>query len=279
MNWCNVLSSQSKLRATKMTSTTYCLFLLALPAALAYQLPSAMAPHALASQCRRARWAVCEEAATEGEDPGAADAPADPKAEKKALREAIAVLEAQLPVARGELNAAEAAVKDAGENGYMLIAANFERYRQQASKEMDSQKGYGRQATLRALLPFIERFEELQAMSEEAGEGAAIHSYYGGIYKQTEKLLGEWGATPFEAAAGETFDFNLHQSTARVASEEVGAGIIIEAQERGWKIADGTLRQAKVVVSTGPAVKEEEAAAEELADEASADGADGAEAA
>ncbi len=215
----------------------------------------------------------------EGEEPVAAEEEADPKAaakeEKKALREAIAALEAQLPTARGELNAAEAAKKDAGENGYMLLAANFERYRQQANKEVDMQKGYGRQNTLRALLPFIERFEELQTSAEEAGEGSAIHSYYGGIYKQTQKLLDEWGVTPFEAAAGETFDYNLHQSVARVASEEVAAGVILEAQERGWLIGEATLRQAKVVVSSGPAQAEgADEAAEEAADEAAEEAAE-----
>ena len=96
---------------------------------------------------RRARSLVLNEDAAQagGEEPAAAaeaepeEAPgadADPqaaaKAEKKALRDAIAELEAKLPKARGNLVAALDAKKDAGENGYMLLAANFERARVQA---------------------------------------------------------------------------------------------------------------------------------------------------
>jgi len=229
--------------------------LLLVTAALGYQLPLSRTV-----ACPRARTIICDAAdtPTDGEEPATAETAADdPKAaakeEKKALREAIANLEATLPGLRGELNAAEAAKKDAGENGYMLLAANFERYRQQANKEMELQKGYGRQNTLRALLPFIEQFEELQTSAgADAGEGSAIHSYYGGIWKQTQKLFADWEVEPFEAAAGETFDFNLHQTVSRIPSEDVPAGVIIEAQERGWKCGDAALRQAKVVVSTGP---------------------------
>ena len=96
------------------------------------------------------------------------------KAEKEALRASIADLEARLPTARGELVAAQDAVKDSGENGYMLTAANFERFRQQARAEVDAQKGYGRIATARSLLPFIESFEGLQEAGGRGGEVAEV---------------------------------------------------------------------------------------------------------
>ena len=53
------------------------------------------------------------------------------KAEKQKLKNTIANLELQLKDARGELLEAEDAARDAGEKGYLLLAANFERYRQQ----------------------------------------------------------------------------------------------------------------------------------------------------
>ena len=72
--------------------------------------------------------------------------------------------------------------------------------------------------------------------------------------------------TPFEAAAGERFDFNLHQSVARIASDTVPKDMIIEARERGWRMGDTSIRQAKVVLSTGPASVK---ASEEASGEAS----------
>ena len=74
----------------------------------------------------------------------------------------------------------------------MLLAANFERFRQQARSELDSQKGYGKIATARALVSFPEAFDALQqgGSAAEAGDDAApIHKYYGGIYRPTQQLL------------------------------------------------------------------------------------------
>jgi len=197
--------------------------------------------------------------------------PSDAKEEKKALRAAIADLEARLPAKRGEVLAAEERIKDSGENGYMLLAANFERFRQQASSEVATQKTYGRVNTLRSLLPFFESFESLQGEAVEGEDGSAIHKYYGGIYKQSEKQLGEWQAAPFDAAAGDSYNWRLHEQVESVESAEVAAGVIVEARQRGWMMGDEPLRPAKVVVSKGVPEPEPEAdvgAADEAADEA-----------
>jgi molecular chaperone GrpE (heat shock protein) len=76
-------------------------------------------------------------------------------------------------------------------------------FRQQARGELDSQKGYGRIAAVRTMLPFAETFESLQEGAEADGEeGAAIHKFYGGIYKQTQQLLETWQVVPYMAEAG-----------------------------------------------------------------------------
>ena len=60
-------------------------------------------------------------------------------AEKKELQEQIAKLERTLTDKRGELISAQDQLKDAGEAGYMLLAANFERFRVQAKSEIEGQ--------------------------------------------------------------------------------------------------------------------------------------------
>ena len=225
-----------------------------------------------------------EEAAAEdaAEDPKAAEKAAL-KTEKAELRAAIAEIEAKLPKARGELVSALDAAKDAGENGYMLLAANFERFRQTAKTELGTQKGYGKIATVRALLPFAESFEVLQAddAAADGEEGAAIHKYYGGIYKQTQQLLDTWQLTTFDAAPNDKFDVRLHQTVESVVCDDVAAGLVIDGVERGWKMGDEVVRLAKCKVSSGPKVEEPvEAAADEApADEAeeAAEAADGAD--
>jgi molecular chaperone GrpE (heat shock protein) len=218
----------------------------------------------------RAGWPRCDADAGVEEPADASPPPSSAKEEKKALRAAIAELEAQLPAKRGELQAAQELRKDAGENGYMLLAANFERFRQQAVEEMKVQKSYGRVNTLRELLPFIESFEALQGPATEDDAGSAIHKYYGGIYKQAQKLIDDWQATPFEAAVGESYNWRLHEQVESVESEDAAAGVIIEARERGWMLGDEALRPAKVVVSRGPPQPEEEVPSAEGAVEAEA---------
>ena len=151
----------------------------------------------------------------------------------------------------------------------MLLAANFERYRQQARSELDSQKGYGRVAAVRALLPFAEAFEALQEGAAVDGpEGEAIHKYYGGIYKQTQQMLEGWKVAPYDVAPGDAFDLKLHQVTERLVSESAPANTILTPIERGWKMGDEVVRLAKVTISSGPPAPEEPAPAEEEAADA-----------
>jgi len=250
-----------------MTRPVLLLLLVHTPAALLLSLPGPLL-RAPASPLRLCRPLMCAEEDVQpaaAEEPAVADDPkAAAKAEKAALRAAIADLEARLPNVRGDLVAAQDAAKDSGENGYMLLAANFERFRQQARSEIDSQKGYGRVAAVRALLPFAETFEALQVGAD--ADAADIHKYYGGIYKQSQQLLESWKVAPYEAVPGEPFNIRVHQSVERVPSDDVADGIILAAVERGWKMEEDVVRLATCTVSSGAPV----AAAEPAADEADA---------
>lgn len=258
-----------------MQQMTLFLVLIFAPAALLLHIPAVRRPLSVAS--RGASFAIQlsegEEAAPAPEaapDPaadGAADAANDPKAalkaEKKALRDQIAEIEKQLTAKRGEAARAQDEAKDAGESGYMLLAANFERFRLQAKDELGTQKGYGRIAAARSLLPFCEAFEALQAeRGDDAGEAGAgaIHKYYGGIWKQTQQLLEGWKCAPFPVAVGDAFDIKKHQTVESVASEEFAEGTIMDVVAQGWEMDGEIVRLAKCVVSAGVPKAEETAA-------------------
>ena len=256
-----------------MTRPTALLILLQLPLAWLLAVPavqpcsrSAMQPlsHAV---IRSSIIRMQEEEAPAAEAPAEEEKAEDPvKAEKKALREAIADIEKGLIKARGELVSAKDGAKDAGEAGYMLLAANFERFRQSARSEIDSQKGYGKVAAVRALLPFAERFTELQCerkTGEECDADDEIHKYYGGIYKQYTQLLDSWKVTEYTVSPGDKFDIKIHQTVESVSSDDAPAGSVIECIESGWMMDGDVVRLAKCKVSTGPEKVEEEAPAEE----------------
>lgn len=196
------------------------------------------------------------------------------KSEKDELKEKIAALEAQLKLARGTLIDAQEQVKDAGEAGYMLLAADFERYRVQAREELSLQEGVGRRAAVKPLLQFVEEFERLQTSNEETDEANAIHKYYAGIYKQLTQLLESWEVSSFEATVGERCDPALHSKDKIVESDEQ-AGTILEVVAKGWMMGSEALRPAACVVSSGPPLppsvaEDAEAAAEEMAEETEA---------
>lgn len=190
----------------------------------------------------------------EGETAAAvtADVTEDVPDEKKLLRDRISELEKELVDARGTLLAEQAAAKDAGEAGYLLLAANFERFRQKSRAELSSQDQVGRVKAVRGLLPFIDAFEPLQAGAVEAGEAETkIHSFYSGVYKQFRTLLESWEVESFEAVVGEKLDYSRHVALSRIDSEEA-AGTILEARTKGYTLAGAVVRSAECVVSLGP---------------------------
>lgn len=226
-----------------------------------------------------------EEAAPTGEaaepEPDAEpDEKAEAKAavddEKKALKEKIAALEKELVTARGTLLAQQDAVKDAGEGGYLLLAANFERFRQKSRAELTNQESVGRVKAAGYLMSFADAFDELQASAEGSSEEAQkIHKYYAGIHKQFRTLLDQWEVASFEPVVGEMSDFSKHVTVERKESDEP-AGTILEARTKGYTLAGATVRSAECVVSSGPAkAAEEEVPATE---EAAADGEEAADA-
>ncbi|EOD32062.1 hypothetical protein EMIHUDRAFT_462701 [Emiliania huxleyi CCMP1516] len=297
----------------RVCSTSLALALLAFHAAEAVVLqprvraPLFPSPHALRCLSSSVRLAAepseTEAAAGDGAVPdgeGMSDAKAEKaakKAEKDALRAQIDELEKKLTSARGDFVAAQDEAKDAGENGYLLLAANFERERQRARTELDGQAGYGRLEAMRPLLPFVEQFAALQAEADGADGGAAeVHKYYSGIHKQLTQAMGEPRRPPLclcsltartpplqvlEAAQLEPFDSApgdaRHREVERRPSEEVAKNCVLEQTARGYTMGGELLREAEVVVSSGSAAAA--AAAEAEAAAAAADAAAAVEAA
>ena len=159
-----------------------------------------------------------------------------------------------------------------GEAGYLLLAANFERFRQKSRSELSSQDQIGRVKAVQGLLPLIDAFEPLQASATEASEAEAkIHSFYSGVYKQFCTLLETWQVEAFEAVPGEKMDFSRHVALQRVTND-APSGTILEAKKKGYAMAGSVVRSAECVASSGPeeaapAPAEEAAEGEEEATE------------
>lgn len=174
------------------------------------------------------------------------------KAEKEALRAQIELMEKTLTQKRGELAQARDDARDAGEAGYMLLAANFERARLASRTELQGQAGYGKMEGMRPLIPFIEEFAALQAESTGSDSGSdSVHSYYSGIHKQVLQLVEAERVAPFQVFVGDRYDWKRHKEVERRQSAEVEKGCILEVLSQGYMMGADVLREAEVVVSAG----------------------------
>jgi molecular chaperone GrpE (heat shock protein) len=217
----------------------------------------------------------------------AAEAPLDSKAAKRAEREVlraeIDAMEKTLTKKRGALAQAMDDAKDAGEAGYMLLAANFERARQSARTELEGQAGFGRLGGMRPLIPFFEEFGALQAESTGGETGSdAVHRYYCGIHKQVVQLMETEKVAPFDVPVGSKYEWMRHKEVGRRASADVPNGAILEVVSPGYMMGSEVLREAEVIVSSGvmepQAMDVENVPGQEAAEAGQAEGAAPAEA-
>ena len=81
--------------------------------------------------------------------------------------------------------------------------------------------------------------------------GSDDTDFYEGV-AATQRLflsaLREAGAEPIESI-GRPFDPEIHEAVATVPSEDVEPGTIVREVRRGWRLPDGLLRPAQVVVA------------------------------
>ena len=184
--------------------------------------------------------------------------------EKQQLKARIAELERALTKARGDVADAKDGLRDAGEPGYMLLAADFERFRRSARDDLRGQEVYGTGEGLKAILPFVDTFGALQAQAEEADcDGGAIHQAYGGVHKQLVTLLESLKVEPFEPDVGEKFDPDRHVKVDAEVTDEAAAGCVLEVRNFGYVMDRTVIRQAEVLVSEAPQAEEEEESADE----------------
>lgn len=149
----------------------------------------------------------------------------------------------------------------------LLALAETENQRKRFSKELEALRNRAIQDTM---LPFLQVFDHF-TMAVRACEGdnvnvATITQGMNMIQSEFDKAFSDVGVTLINAE-GAVFDPNFHEAMAEEASETVPAGTVIRQWCSGCRMGDRLLKPAMVVVSSGPAAKEE-TSAEETAEKA-----------
>jgi molecular chaperone GrpE len=158
----------------------------------------------------------------------------DPEAEIATLNSRIAELTEQ---------------KDAANNQYVRIAADFDNFRKRTAKEKEELELRIKCNTITDVLSVVDNFERARTQIKPRNDGETeIHKSYQGVYKQLVDSLKKSGVSPMRPE-GQMFDPNLHEAVMRQPTEEHPEGTVIEELQRGYFLGDKILRHALVKVA------------------------------
>ncbi|MBR3085142.1 MAG: nucleotide exchange factor GrpE [Kiritimatiellae bacterium] len=140
------------------------------------------------------------------------------------------------------LEAALAAEKDRA----VRLYADFENFRRRMERERLETWGRAERDVLAGLLPVIDNFDRAmaQAGDDPFSEGVRM------VYASMADFLKKHGVEPV-VAVGTAFDPAIHEAVAYQPSPEAPEGIVIYETRKGYRIGDGVLRPASVIVSSG----------------------------
>ena len=134
---------------------------------------------------------------------------------------------------------------DEQEQRYLRLLADFDNLRRRTAREQETARREGRRAALLPLLPVLDTLERALAA------GSTDPDFYAGV-AATHRLfitaLREAGAEPIESV-GRRFDPKIHEAVATIPPNGVEPGIVTREIRRGWRLEDGLLRPAQVVVA------------------------------
>ncbi|MFN3512553.1 MAG: nucleotide exchange factor GrpE [Phenylobacterium sp.] len=160
------------------------------------------------------------------------------------------------------LRAEVAALKDQ----VLRVAAEAENTKRRAEREANDARAYAIQKFARDLLTVSDTLGRALAAPPQ-GEDPAVKNFVLGVEMTEKSLLAAFeanGLKRIEPPKGAKFDPHFHQAMMEQASDEVGAGGVIQTLQPGYELLGRLVRPAMVVVaakgSTGEAAPAEHAA-------------------
>jgi molecular chaperone GrpE len=127
----------------------------------------------------------------------------------------------------------------------LRLLADFENFRRRVGRENETARGDARRSALLPLLQVLDTLERALAA------GSTDTDFYEGVaatHRLFQNALREAGAEPIESV-GRPFDPEVHEAVATVPSHDVESGTVVREIRRGWRLPDGLLRPAQVVVA------------------------------
>jgi molecular chaperone GrpE len=157
----------------------------------------------------------------------------------------------KLKVAQAEL----AALNDR----LLRLQADFDNMRKRVIKERAEIYSRANEDIMLEMLPALDHLDMAIATAAEheiSGPDAAVVDGFKLVSEQLLSVLKKFGLEPINAE-GQQFNANRHEAISQMPSDTVAEGVVITQTRRGWMLGERLLRPAQVVLSAGPASKEE----------------------
>ena len=133
---------------------------------------------------------------------------------------------------------------------HMRKLAEFENHKKRSERERQEYFKIALAGFAHDVLPILDNFERAvaharpQDLESDVGQGILI------IRKQLAELWKRYGPIPIDTSG--TFDPNLHEAVATVASETLPPNTIVEELQKGFFLNDKLIRPALVKVAMRP---------------------------
>jgi molecular chaperone GrpE len=131
---------------------------------------------------------------------------------------------------------------------YLRLAAEFDNYKRLSLREQRDSARFANESLLKELLPILDNLERAVRSSKEKQRRDGLIQGVELTLKQFMETLAKFGVRPI-ASVGHAFDPSRHEAVARVESNTVPAGSVVDEFQRGYYLHDRILRPAMVTVS------------------------------
>jgi len=156
-------------------------------------------------------------------------------------------LQAEIAALRAELEAAQATVT--GQQDQLLRThAEAENVRRRAQDDVSKARKFGIESFAESLVPVKDSLEAALSQTDQT-----IEAMREGVEVTLKQLTAAFERNLLKEVApaqGDKFDPHLHQAISSVPSDQP-ANTVVQLLQKGYVIADRTLRPALVVVSAG----------------------------
>ncbi|SAI33034.1 heat shock protein GrpE [Bordetella ansorpii] len=161
--------------------------------------------------------------------------------------DSVEALQAEIAALRAELEAAQAAQK-AAQDQTLRAMAEGENVRRRAQEDVSKARKFGIESFAESLVPVKDSLEAALAQPEQTVEN--LREGVEVTLKQLSSAFERNMLKDIAPAQGDKFDPHQHQAISSVPAEQP-ANTVVQLLQKGYAIADRTLRPALVVVAAG----------------------------